>query len=123
VIEPIADMPPGTIGFRASGRLTRDEYREILVPALDRAVDSGEVRLMFVIGPEFERMESGALLEDAKTGLELGLRHLSAWKRTAVVTDVEWVQRSIHLFAWMAPGEVTVCGLDREHDARAWVAA
>ena len=32
MVEPIADMPPGTHGFRLSGRLTRDEYFETLDP-------------------------------------------------------------------------------------------
>ncbi len=29
----------------------------------------------------------------------------------------------MHLFGWMSPGEVAVYGLDREDEARAWVAA
>lgn len=31
MIEKIEDMPAGTIGFRASGKLSREDYREILV--------------------------------------------------------------------------------------------
>ena len=27
MIEPLEDMPEGTIGFRATGRVTREEYR------------------------------------------------------------------------------------------------
>jgi hypothetical protein len=123
MIEPIPDMPAGTIGFRASGHVTRDEYRDVLVPALRDAVESGEVRLMFVIDAGFEEMEAGALLEDAKTGLNLGFGHGSAWKRTAIVTDVDWIRRAVHMFAWMTPGEIMACELGQEAEARAWVAA
>jgi hypothetical protein len=122
VVEPIEEMPPGTIGFRAVGEVTREDYREVLEPALRAAAEAGEVRMLYVVADEFE-MDAGALFEDAKTGLQLGLGHLSAWKRTAVVTDVGWVQRAIKAFGFMAPGEVKVWGLADLDDARDWVAA
>lgn len=122
MIEPIEDMPAGTVGFRASGRVTRDDYRRVLEPALRDAVERGEVRLLYALDGEFE-MEPGAVFEDARTGAGLGLAHHSAWKRTAIVTDAEWVARSIHMFAWMAPGEVRVWRGGDLDEARRWVAA
>jgi hypothetical protein len=122
VVETIEDMPPGTIGFRAVGELTREDYREVLEPALRTALEAGEVRMLFVVPDKFE-MDTGALIEDAKTGLQLGLGHLSAWKRTAVVTDVGWVARAIKSFSFTAPGEVKVWGPEDLDEARAWVAA
>jgi hypothetical protein len=121
MVERIEDMPPGTIGFRAGGKVTREDYRQLLEPALRKEVESGEVRMLYVVDADFE-MDGGAVFEDAKTGLRLGAGHLSAWKRTAVVTDVDWVARAIRLFAWMAPGEVKVWGLDGLAEAREWVA-
>src|SRR4051794_30743182 len=115
-------MPPGTIGFRATGRVTADEYKDVLVPAIKAAVDSGEVRMLFAVGPGFERFERGALAQDSRLGVTLGFSHWHAWKRTAVVTDVDWITHSMHMFAWMSPGEVKVYGLDGLDDARAWVA-
>lgn len=47
----------------------------------------------------------------------------SAWKRSAIGSDAEWVKKAMRLFAWMTPGEVEVYGLDQEAEARAWVAA
>jgi hypothetical protein len=32
MVDVIPDMPPGTLGFRVSGRLTRDDYVDVLVP-------------------------------------------------------------------------------------------
>ena len=122
MIEPLDDMPPGTIGFRATGHVTRDEYRDVLLPAMRAAAEAGEVRLLFAVGPGFEEFEPGALLEDTKTGLTLGLGHLSAWRRTAIVTDVEWIAKASHMFAWMAPGELLVRDLDGLGEAKRWVA-
>jgi hypothetical protein len=122
MVERLEDMPPGSIGFRASGRLTAEDYREVLVPTLREAVDSGEVRMLFVLS-DFEELEPRAWLEDAKTGLELGFFKHSAWKRSAIVSDAEWVKKAFRMFAWMTPGEVEVFDLDQEDEARAWVAA
>ncbi len=121
MVERIDDMPKGTIGFHASGKVTRDDYRQVLEPVLRDAVKSGEVRMLYIADGEFE-MDGGAVLEDAKTSLKLGVGHLSAWQRTAVVTDVDWVRRAIQLFAWMAPGEVRVWGRGGLAEAREWLA-
>jgi SpoIIAA-like len=122
MIEQLTDMPDGTIGFRASGDVTREEYRDVLEPAMREAVEAGEIRLMFVVASDFERFKLGALAEDTKTGIQLGIGHHSAWKRCAIVTDIEWMRHATNLFAWMAPGELQVFGLDAESEARAWVA-
>lgn len=122
VIEALDPMPAGTIGFRATGRVSADEYHDVLLPAMRAAAESGDVRMVFAVGPGFERFEPGALFEDAKVGLTLGVAHRHAWKRTAVVTDVDWIVKAIHMFDWLTPGEVRVFELDRLEDAKGWVA-
>src|SRR5215468_6273148 len=107
MIHQITEMPEGTIGFRAHGAVTRDDYRDVLEPALRGAAETGEIRLLFAMERDVE-MKAGAMLEDAKTGLGLGIGHHSAWKRTAVVTDADWVANAMQMFAWMAPGDVRV---------------
>lgn len=122
MVEAIADMPPGTIGFRASGELTRDDYTQVLEPAIAAAVETGDVRMLYEVGPEFEHLTPGALWEDAKTGVSQIPGHLGAWKRTALVTDVGWIVNAMKLFAWMAPGEVAVFPRAELDQAKAWVA-
>jgi hypothetical protein len=122
MIEPLERMPDGTIGFRASGRVSGDEYREVLLPAIQEAAESGEIRLVFAISPEFEEFEPGALWEDTKVGVRFGLGHYSAWKRCALATDVDWIIKAFQLFAWMAPGEVRTFGIDELEAAKEWTA-
>jgi hypothetical protein len=122
MIEKIGEMPAGTIGFKASGKLRRDDYRDVLEPALREAAESGEIRMLFELS-DFDGVEAAAWYEDLKTGLGLGIGHHSAWKRSAIVTNVEWIAKAFHLFAWVTPGEVKVFGLDQEDEARDWVAA
>src|ERR1700754_1292618 len=97
MLDRIEEMPPGTIGFKVVEELTADDYREQIEPALAAAAEEGEVRLLFEIDAGFG-MDAGAVIEDAKTGLKLGLGHMKAWKRTAIVTDVEWIRKAMKAF-------------------------
>jgi hypothetical protein len=114
-------MPTGTVGLRASGKLSKDDYTGVLEPALREGVESGELRLLFVL-TDFDGLEAAAIPEDMKTGLKAWARDHSAWKRFALVTDVEWVAKAMHMFTWLTPGEVLIRDLDGLEEARAWVA-
>jgi len=121
MVERIEGMPAGTIGFKVVEKLTGDDYREQIEPALGEAAARGEVRLLFEIDAGFG-MDAGALIEDAKTGLKSGLGHMKAWKRTALVTDVDWIRKAIKAFGFMAPGEVRAFEPGELGAAKAWVA-
>jgi hypothetical protein len=121
MVEPIQDMPRGVVGFRASGKLTAADYRDVLEPKLREAVEAGETRVLCVPS-DFEGLEPGAWIEDVKTGLEVLVRHHSARKRYALVTDVDWIAKATRMFAWMIPGEVQIFDLDHLEDATAWIA-
>jgi hypothetical protein len=122
VIERLTDMPAGTLGFRAAGEIEREDYDEVLVPELRRAVESGEgLRTLYVI-EDLDEIEPGALWADSKLGFDLGVRHRDAWVRSAIVTDVGWMVHATKLFAWMVPGETRVFPLAELEQAKAWVA-
>jgi hypothetical protein len=121
MIETLEGMPAGTIGFRATGRVSGEEYRDILLPSMRTAAEAGSVRMVFAIGPGFEKFELGALAQDTRAGITLGIGHPHAWKRTAVVTDVDWIVKTIHMFTWLTPGEVRTYELDGLEDATSWV--
>src|SRR5215813_4235319 len=117
MIEELAGLPEGVIGFEASGKLQAEDYRDVILPALERAAATGEVRFVVVI-PEFRGMSGGALWQDLKVGVE----HLRAWKRIALVTDIDWMDHMITLFGWMTPGEVRYFPLGQRDEAIAWAA-
>jgi len=118
MIKELTDMPAGVIGFEASGKLRAEDYRDVVLPALERAAQTGEVRFLIVI-PDFEGMSGGALWQDLKMGVE----HLRAWKRIALVTDIEWMTRLTALFGWMTPGDTKTFSLGQLADAVQWVAS
>jgi hypothetical protein len=67
VIKELSDMPAGVIGFEANGRLRAEDYRAVILPALERAAAAGEVRFVIVMR-DFDGMSGGALWQDLKVG-------------------------------------------------------
>jgi hypothetical protein len=122
MIERIEDAPDGVIGIRASGKLTKDDYVNVLEPALKEAIDSGDARVLFVL-PHYDGLEPKAFFEDVKTGLEVELRNRSAWNRMAFVSGVEWISKAMRLFTWAMPGELKVFEMDELDEAKTWGAA
>jgi len=122
MLERLKHMPDGTVGFRIDGDVEGDDYREILVPALKAAVDSGHgLRALYLI-EDLDDFEDGALWEDTKLGYDLLIQHHGEWKRSAIVTDLEWVARASKLFLWLFPGEVRLFRVTDLQQAKAWVA-
>jgi hypothetical protein len=50
----------------------------------------------------------------------MGVQNLRAWKRTALVTDIDWMSNMIAIFGWMTPGEVKHFPLGERDAAIAW---
>jgi hypothetical protein len=122
MIERITEMPAPTVGFRVAGDVEREDYRDVLVPELRRALDAGGgLRTLYLI-EDLDEIEPGALWADAKLGFDLGVRHHGAWARSAIVTDLDWMARATRLFAWMIPGEASVFETAELESAKQWVA-
>ena len=120
MLEPLTDLPDGVIGFEAVGEIEADDYKDLLIPAVKDAVDSGEVRFVYVLGERFKGYTFGAEWMDAT--LMTGLGNFSAWKRTAVVSDVSWVNNLVSFFGWMVPGNFKRFPLEERDEAIAWAA-
>jgi SpoIIAA-like len=122
LIEKVTDLPPGTLGFRASGTITSDEYRQMMEP-IYAALERGEkLNIYFELGDDFHGLDSGALWQDVKAAGSVGLKHRSSWQRMALVTDKDWVRHGASAFGWLAPGELRLFESSERDEARAWVA-
>lgn len=116
-LTPLTDLPAGTLGFRATGTVTADDYREVLDPAVDAAVAAGgPVNLVYVLGDDFERYSLGAMWQDAR--LE-GVPH-GAWGRFAMVTGHSVLAEAVHLLGFLFPGDLRIFPVDKVADAVAW---
>jgi hypothetical protein len=118
VITLLPDLPGNVVGAKAVGQVGASDYRNVLEPAVAAALkEHDKLRLVFVLGEEFEGYSAGASWEDAK----LGIGHWGAWERVAVVTDRDWISGTVKALSWMLPGEVRVFDIAEHERAIAWV--
>jgi hypothetical protein len=121
MIELLPDMPKGVTGVRVSGRIGGDEIRNFK-SAAEEMLKADEVRIVEVIGPDYEGFGPGGLLEDLKMAFETVLPHRKSFKRIAVVSDKAWVGHTLHAVSWMIPGELAIFKLDELDKAKEWAA-
>jgi len=121
MIEVLTDMPDGVTGIRVSGRISSEDFRTFK-PTMEKLGQSGEIRLVEIIAPDYQGFGPGGLAADLKMGFGALLQHHSAFKRIAVVSDKDWVRHTMHALGWMVPGELAVFGLDELDKAKEWAA-
>jgi hypothetical protein len=118
MIKVLDDMPAGVLGFEASGKLTEQDYVDVLEPALAAATQGGDkIRILLDFSAEFDGMEVGAAWQDLRTGI----REWNAWERIALVTDHRWMRDGLRMFSWAVPGEVKAFAAGDRADALVWV--
>lgn len=119
MIELMENVPDKVIAFKAIGKVSSDDYENVLIPSIEAALKKHEkVRALGQLGPEFSGFEAAAMWDDAK----VGLKHYTSWEKIALVTDIEWVIRSVKVFGFLVPGEVKLFSNDQLAEAKTWIA-
>ncbi len=120
MITTIEGLPGNVIGMRAEGTVHSVDYKNVLDPALEAALaTSDKVRLLYVLGEDFEGYSGGALWADTKVGLS----QWSSFERIALVTDRTAITEAIKALGWLMPGEAKVFTLAELAEATEWVSA
>ena len=118
MFEPIEGFGDGIVAMRAVGKVTGDDYRHVLAPAVAKATAGGrKARLLLELGAGFDGYDPGAILADTS----LGISHLASFERIAVVTDADWIRRAVHLFGGFIPGDVRLFGTASADAAGEWI--
>ncbi len=120
MIEMMEGLPDNVIGFEAVGKVDAGDYKSTLDPAVDAALeDHDKLRLIYLMGDQFDGYTGGAMWEDTK----IGMGHWNRWEKIAIVTDKGWVDDAIKFLGWAIPGEVKVYPTADLDAAKEWAAA
>jgi SpoIIAA-like len=120
MLERILGLPDNVLGFEAKGVVTGLDYESVLIPAVEEMLTRYEkIRFLYHLGNEFSGFDAMAMWDDAK----VGLKHLAAWERVAVVTDVKWLLTAMKIFGFVIPAQVRVFGNGEIAEARQWVSS
>ncbi|MDY0189211.1 MAG: STAS/SEC14 domain-containing protein [Desulfuromonas sp.] len=118
MIERIQDLPANVLGFSAIGKVTGSDYENVLIPAVEALLTrQKKVRLLYCLGEQFSGFDMQAMWDDTK----LGLQHLTAWEKIAVVSDLEWIKTAVKVFGFVMPGKVRVFANGELAEARQWL--
>jgi hypothetical protein len=120
MLELITDIPSTIVGVKATGRIRKEDYKKVLLPALkDLYGRTGRVSLLLLIETKLRNYSIGAWTEDAKTGL----RYFSKWHRVAIVSSRKGIKRFTNIFGSLVPGQYKGFMTEELEKAKDWVSA
>jgi SpoIIAA-like len=115
MIEVIEGLPHNVLGIVATGKVTKWDCSEILIPAVEKAREwHHKLRLYYEIRSRYP----GAAWED----LQLGIGQHPLWERIAIVTDVAWIKHTVQALRLLIPGEIRVFTTIQTPEGLAWIA-
>ncbi len=118
MMEIIADLPDDTVGIASKGRITEEDYKKIIIPAIEQALENHDkIKMLFNLSDMEGGMELTAMWED----FTFGVKHWTDFSHLALVTDIEWVKNMTAFFAMMVPADVKVFASSEEPAAREWL--
>ena len=119
MLRILGDMPEGVLGLEAIDDVEKEDYENVIVPAVNQAIaQHGKVRLVYVLGPQFDEYEGEAVWED----LKLGVRNPTSFERMAIVTDARWAGPAVKIFSILWPGQARAFPLSELESAKRWAA-
>jgi len=120
MITQLQDLPTNVVGFRASGKVTKEEYDTVLIPAVNKLADAtGKINYLFVLDTDISNLSAGAWYDD----LLVGIKHLLQWRKMAIVSNQSGVNKFTDIAGHLMPGEVKSFTISQLDAAKAWVAS
>ncbi len=118
MLSIIRETPPHVFGVRATGQVTADDLKSVLLPGLEVLTQKyDEIYYLLVLETPVENFTAGAWFQD----MIAGLKHFTKWKKAAVVTDEKAVEKFTDAFSYIAPGEFKGFPIAQLNEAISWL--
>jgi len=117
MLKLIDGFKDSVIAIEAQGEITRKDYEEVLIPRAKKALTKYNKVDCFMYITEGSSYSLSAMATDAV----FGFSHLTSWRRIAVVTNVEWMQKSFGFIMSIMPFNAKLFSEDEFADAKAWL--
>lgn len=106
------------VGFLVGGKLTDDDYEQIMIPRLEEAM-AGETKasVLLAFDDTFDGWDSSAMWDDTK----FGMKHLHDFEKMAVAGGPGWLGSSVKVFAPLMKAEVRLFEADEIDAAWEWL--
>jgi hypothetical protein len=118
MLKLIEGLPDNVLGVSAEGKVTGKDYENILIPALEEKLKANKkINMLYHLGSNFSDFDLNAMLDDAK----IGMKHLSAWDKIALVSDHNMINTFAKFFGYMLSCELRIYKNAEIEDAKKWV--
>ncbi|TDQ11362.1 SpoIIAA family protein [Pedobacter metabolipauper] len=118
MLTVIENLPDYVFGVKATGEVTEVDLKDVLLPGLAALADKyGEIYYLLLLDTKVENFTPGAWIQDAIAGV----KHLTKWKKMAIVTDQKAVENFTDIFSYVTPGEAKGFSIAEINAAITWV--
>jgi hypothetical protein len=118
MLTVIPNLPDHVFGVRASGEVTKDDLKNVLLPGLESLTDRyQEIYYLLVLETDVQNFTAGAWIQD----LIAGIKHFTQWKKMAIVTDQKTVEKFTDAFSYISPGEAKGYQMNELQSAIDWL--
>jgi len=120
MLTEITGLPDHIFGVRATGEVTTNDLKDVLLPGLARTSDRfGEIRYLLVLETEVKNFTTGAWIQDMKAGLQ----NFTKWKKIAVISNEKSVEWFSNFFTFLTPGSAKGFKPEELEEAKLWLTA
>ena len=118
MLKIMNDLSDNILGVSAEGTVTGSDYETVLIPAVEKKLKSGKkIRMIYQLGLSFTGFDLTAMLDDAK----LGMKHLAAWDRIALISDHQMINTFTNFFSYMLSCEIRIFKNAELENAKKWI--
>ena len=118
MLKLLEGLPDNVLGVSAEGKITGKDYETVLMPAIEEMFKTNKkIRMIYQLGNKFSGFDFTAMLDDAK----MGMKHLSAWDRIALVSDHEMINTFAKFFGHMLSCELRIFKNAKLEEAKKWI--
>ncbi len=96
------DMPKDILGIHASGTITQDDYKKVLIPATEQKFGNGQkIKILFYL-ENLQGAEPAAIWED----FVYGIKNWHNFSHIALVTNHQEIRMLTMNFGILLPAEI-----------------
>lgn len=117
MMKVLKGLPGNVLGVEASGRVTREDYEKVLIPAVQRKLSDGEKLRMIYCMDADAVFDFGAIQED----MSFGFGHWRDFSHIALVTDNIAVRSMTLMFMPFFPGKIRTFPAAELAEAKDWI--
>jgi hypothetical protein len=113
----IEGLAPDVLAIEAVGKVTHEDYRDVLIPNAEAMMGKGPIKMLYILGKDFTGFELEALADDGA----FGLKHWHAFSQVAVAADDGWLSAVISMFKPFFHGQIRLFKLAELPAAKDWI--